>query len=62
MPDSDSFLARYLTVQLLAILAEVPAANKSQASAKTTKRAEDFIDSFKKNYLFTPCRYWPYKK
>jgi hypothetical protein len=57
MPDSDSFLPRYLTVQLLAILAEVPAANKSQASAKTSKRAEDFIETFKKSDLFTPLTY-----
>lgn len=57
LPDSDGFLPRYQTVQLLAILASIPEFNKQPKEAELSQRAENFISSFKNQELFTPLTY-----
>jgi hypothetical protein len=56
MPDTDSFLPRYLTVQLLEILTEVLGA-KSHDPVKLSARAEQFVAGYKNKELFTPVTY-----
>ncbi|HSX19898.1 MAG TPA: hypothetical protein VLG38_02090, partial [Gammaproteobacteria bacterium] len=53
LPDSDSFLPRYLTVQLLEILAASIGAHKNGKPIKNTQ----FVDSFKDKTLFIPLTY-----
>lgn len=55
-PDNDRFLPRYLTVQLLTILAAaLPTANNNPPNL--SQKANDFITSYKKPDLFTPLTY-----
>lgn len=57
LPDNDSFLPRYQTVQLLAILASIPDLNKSNSEPKLSEQAKKFITEFKSQELFTPLTY-----
>jgi len=57
LPDNDSFLPRYQSVQLLEVLADTPDLNKSQKDAELTQHAENFIAEFKSHELFTPLTY-----
>ncbi len=57
LPDNDSFLPRYQTVQLLAVLADIPDLNNPQIATEISKRAENFIANFKNPELFTPLTY-----
>lgn len=56
LPDNDSFLPRYLTVQLLALLATTPI--KPAAETSYSQRSAEFVAAFKKNQeLFNPLTY-----
>lgn len=56
LPDKDSFLPRYLTVQLLEVLA-ANANSQTTDSASYTLQNAKFVDSFKNKELFTPLTY-----
>lgn len=53
LPDNDSFLPRYLTVQLLEVLAKSVGKKPDGAPIKNPK----FVDSFKAKELFIPLTY-----
>lgn len=57
LPDNDSFLPRYQTVQLLSILATTPGLNAIKTDVKLSEHAEKFIEGFKSHELFTPLTY-----
>lgn len=57
LPDNDSFLPRYKTVQLLATLATTPGINEPEKENKPSEQAEKFIEGFKSHELFTPLTY-----
>lgn len=57
LPDSDSFLPRYLIVQLLEILAETLSANTPQTDSQPSEHAAAFIETFKSPLLFTPLTF-----
>lgn len=57
LPDNDSFLPRYLIVQLLDILAHTPEANNPEIDINPTERAQQFIETFKSPLLFTPLTF-----
>jgi hypothetical protein len=57
LPDNDSFLPRYLTVQLLTILANTVQKSASLENLNISPRGKEFIDAQKKLELFTPLTY-----
>jgi hypothetical protein len=57
LPDNDSFLPRYKTVQLLAALASMPELNNLKSDSEISAQAEKFIAGFKSQELFTPLTY-----
>jgi hypothetical protein len=57
LPDNDNFLPRYLTVQLLGILAKTLGNHSSSEKPETSKETEAFIDAFKANELFNPLTF-----
>lgn len=57
LPDGDSFLPRYLIVQLLEILAKTITENPAQAELSPSKHAAEFIETFKSPLLFTPLTF-----
>lgn len=57
LPDTDSFLPRYLTVQLLQILAKTIQPIASKENPAISQQAKDFIAGIKKPDLFNPLTY-----
>ncbi len=57
LPDNDSFLPRYQTVQLLSILASLPDLSEPELGIEISERAKRFINRFQDHELFTPLTY-----
>lgn len=54
LADNDRFLPRYLSTQLIALLAKILPELSEQINAKASDQAEKFLATYKQSELFTP--------